>query len=87
MDNFRSVVSIATKDYGKVAVRLAELLEEKGITRNYLRTLTGIKYDVIDRYFKAENIEMVDLDFLAKVCYALDCDIKDLLVYHNPETK
>ena len=50
MDNFRSVVSFATKDYGKVAVRLAELLEEKGITRNYLRTLTGIKYDVIDRY-------------------------------------
>lgn len=87
MDNFRSVVSIATKDYGKVAVRLAELLEEKGITRNYLRTLTGIKYDVIDRYYKAENIEMVDLDFLAKVCYALGCEIKDLLVYHNPETK
>lgn len=87
MDNFRSVVSFATKDYGKVAVRLAELLEEKGITRNYLRTLTGIKYDVIDRYYKAENIEMVDLDFLAKVCYALGCEIKDLLVYHNPETK
>ncbi|MDP4109933.1 MAG: helix-turn-helix transcriptional regulator, partial [Bacillota bacterium] len=49
--------------------------------RNKLRTLTGVKYEVIDRYYKAKNIEMVDLDFLAKVCCVLNCKIEDLLEY------
>ncbi len=28
---------------------------------------------------------MVDLDFLAKVCYVLDCRVEDLLEYQKPE--
>jgi len=81
MDDFKSIVSYQTQEYGRVRVKLAELLESKGVTRNRLRTLTGVKYEVIDRYYKAQNIEMVDLDFLAKVCFALNCRIDDLLEY------
>ena len=81
MDEFKSIVSYQTQEYGRVRVKLAELLESKGVTRNRLRTLTGVKYEVIDRYYKAQNIEMVDLDFLAKVCFALNCRIDDLLEY------
>jgi len=33
--------------------------------------------------YKAKNMEMVDLDSLAKVCYVLDCDITDLLEYQK----
>ena len=86
MDDLKSIVSYQTQEYGIVRVKLAELLEQKGITRNRLRTLTGVKYEVIDRYYKAQNIEMVDLDFLAKVCFALNCKIDDLLEY-EPETR
>lgn len=53
------------------------------MTRHRLHTLTGVKYEVVDRYYKAENIEMVDLDFIAKVCYVLDCRIEDLLEYRK----
>lgn len=81
MDDLKSIVSYQTQEYGIVRVKLAALLEKKGITRNRLRTLTGVKYEVIDRYYKAQNIEMVDLDFLAKVCFALNCRIDDLLEY------
>ena len=56
-------------------------MDRKGITRNKLSNLTGTKYDVVDRYYKGKNIALVDLDFLAKVCYVLDCDISDLLEY------
>ena len=65
-------------------VKLAEMLDQRGITRNRLRTLTGVKYDVIDRYYKGIHIEMADLDFLAKVCYVLECEISDLLEYRKP---
>lgn len=81
MDDLKSIVSYQTQEYGRVRVKLAELLDRKGITRNRLRTLTGVKYEVIDRYYKAQNIEMVDLDFLAKVCFALNCKIDDVLEY------
>ena len=28
---------------------------------------------------------MADLDFLAKVCFVLDCEVSDLLEYQRPE--
>lgn len=85
MEDVKSIVQYEIRDYGGVRVKLAELLEKRGITRNHLRTLTGVKYDVIDRYYKADGVQMVDLDFLAKVCFALDCSIEDLLEYHPPK--
>lgn len=63
---------------------MAELMKSRKISRNRLHTLTGIKYDVIDRYYKADHVEMVDLDFLAKVCFVLNCRVEDLLEYNAP---
>ncbi|MFQ9871738.1 MAG: helix-turn-helix domain-containing protein [Oscillospiraceae bacterium] len=79
MDEVKSLVDI--KEYGKVHVKLSEILDQRKITRNKLRTLTGIKYEVIDRYYKAENIELVDLDFIAKVCFVLNVKVEDILEY------
>ena len=59
-------------------------MDIRGITRNHLQTLTGIKYGVIDRYYKAKKVERVDLDFIAKVCFVLDCQVEDLLEYEKP---
>jgi len=70
--------------FTSVRVKLAEVLDSRGITRNRLRTLTGVKYEVIDRYYKAKQVSMADLDFLAKVCYVLNCKIEDLLECDKP---
>ena len=84
MDEPKSIIHYQTEEYGSVKVKLADVLNRRGITRNRLRTLTGVKYEVIDRYYKANRVEMVDLDFLAKVCFVLECDIDDLLEYERP---
>ena len=81
----KSIVSYQTTEYGHVKVTLANVMDARGITRNRLRTLTGVKYDVIDRYYKGQDIALVDLDFLAKVCYVLDCKVEDLLQYKGPD--
>ncbi|MBQ7876407.1 MAG: helix-turn-helix transcriptional regulator [Clostridia bacterium] len=81
MNEFNSIMNI--KQYGKIRIKLSEVMNRKGITRNKMRTLTGVKYEVIDRYYKAENVERVDLDFLAKACFVLNCSISDLLEYEN----
>ena len=75
----KSIVSYQTTEYGHVKVTLANVMDARGIT------LTGVKYDVIDRYYKGQDIALVDLDFLAKVCYVLDCTVEDLLQYEGPD--
>ena len=81
MDELKPIVSFHIQKYGVVRVKLRQALDRRGITRNRLRTLTGVKYDVIDRYYKNDTVQMVDLDFLAKVCCVLECDISELLEY------
>ncbi len=81
MNEFNSIIDI--KEYGKIKIKLSRLMDEKGITRNKMRSLTGVKYDVVDRYYKAENVERIDLDFFAKACYVLNCSVSDLLEYEK----
>lgn len=84
MEDVRSIISYRIDEYGSVKVKLAEVLNSRGITRNRLKTLTGIKYEVIDRYYQ-NLVERVDLDFIAKVCYVLNCKVEDLLEYSSPD--
>ena len=84
MSEPKSIVSYQTKEYGTVRVKLAEVMDRQKITRNKMHTLTGVKYEIVDRYYKANSIEMVDLDFIAKACYVLDCQVADLLEYQKP---
>lgn len=81
MNEVNSIIDI--KQYGKIKIKLSKLMDEKGLTRNKMRSLTGVKYEVVDRYYKADNVERVDLDFLAKICYVLNCTVGDLLEYQN----
>lgn len=85
MDELKGIVRQELCEYGHVRVRLAEIMDARGITRNRLHVLTGIKYDVITRYYRGENIIMVDLDLLARICFVLGCKIEDLLVYEPME--
>lgn len=55
-------------------------MEEKGVSRNKLATLTGIRFEVADRLYKG-TIERLDMDVLARVCFALDCRIEDVMEY------
>jgi len=76
MDELKPIITYHTQEYGFIRVKLRQALDSRGITRNRLRTLTGVKYDVIDRYYKNDTVQMVDLDFLAKVCCVLGWALK-----------
>ena len=81
MDELKPIITYHTQEYGFIRVKLRHALDSRGITRNRLRTLTGVKYDVIDRYYKNDTVQMADLDFLAKVCCVLGCGLEELLEY------
>ena len=66
--------------YGKIELRLNSLLEEKGISKTMLAKQTKLKYDVVKRYCD-DAPSRFDREVLVKICYCLECEISDLLVY------
>lgn len=73
-----SVFSI--KEYGKVDVRLKEIMDKNGITRSQMATMCHTRFEVIDKWYN-NNVEKMDLDILARICFVLECSPSDLLVY------
>lgn len=68
------------KDYGKVEIVLKELLNKKGISRNKLCTMIAANYNLVNRYYNNRVIR-IDIDIIARMCYALNCEVNDILKY------
>lgn len=71
-----------SKNYGKIRFCFREIMDSKGINRNQLMKRAGIRFEVADKFYNG-NIERMDMDILAKVCYVLDCKVGDVLKYEK----
>ena len=67
-------------NYGRVELRLKEVMDERGISRNQLAKLIDARFEVVGKWYKGEVVIMY-LDILARICYALDCTTEDLIRY------
>ena len=74
----RTVLMI--QEYGQIQIKLGEMLEARGMKRSRLSRLTGVRFEVIDKWVKGK-VERMDLDVLARICYVLDCKVSDILEY------
>ena len=68
------------KDYGKVEIVLKNILDKKGISRNKLSTMIAANYNLENRNYNNKVIR-IDLDIIARICYALNCEVSDILKY------
>lgn len=82
MSHLKPVISV--REYGRVHIRLNEILETRGITRNQLATAVNSKFQIIDKWCK-DDVEQMDLDLLARICYALDCPVEAIVEYSTAE--
>ena len=57
-----------------------EYLEKQGITRYELAKRTGIKYQIIDNYYK-NKVTRYDREILDKICLALSCNVSDIISF------
>ena len=73
-------------DYGRICLHLRELMDRRGINRNQLAKRTGSRFEVIDKWYQGD-MEKLDLDILARLCFVLDCRVEDLLEYRKKEPK
>ncbi len=84
MKDINSVITIV--EYGKMHINLKNIMEEKGVTRNHLASVSGTRFEVINRWYH-DNVAKLDLDILARICYVLDCKPEDIISYEKPEKK
>ncbi|MBQ9098099.1 MAG: helix-turn-helix transcriptional regulator [Clostridia bacterium] len=73
-------------EYGKIVIKLDELIEKSGISKNKLSHKAEMQRTQINNYCK-NNITRLDTDVLARICSVLDCKIEDLLEFVPAEKK
>ncbi len=67
-------------DYGHFDIVLAEYLQEKQISKNKLAKKANLQRTQLNAYCR-NDIKRPDLDVLARICYALECDLTDIIRY------
>lgn len=71
---------LVINNYGKITIKLKDIIEDLGITRNYLARAINTRFEVIDKWYK-DDIENLDLDILARICHVLNCKPSDIIDY------
>ena len=73
---------LTQKDYGRIKINLKDLMDKQGITRNKLTRAIGSTFPVIDKWYSGD-VNRMDTDILARICYVLDCQVQDILTYEK----
>ena len=71
---------LVPQKYGKIRFSFDKVMDAKQVNRNQLASRAGIRFEVADRFYNG-NIERMDMDVLAKICFALNCDVSELMRY------
>jgi len=65
---------------GRLYLRLDDILQEKGISKNRLCKDLDIPRSNLNRYCRNE-FQRIDAGFLCKLCEYFDCEVGELLKY------
>lgn len=77
----RKVIDVMEdQDYGYIKIKLAELIEKNGISKNKLAHRAEMQRTQINQYCNNE-VTRLDTAVLARICSTLDCKIEDLLEF------
>ena len=63
-----------------IKLTVDKYLDSHGITRYELAKRTGIRFQVVDNYYK-NKVVRYDSDVLDRMCKALECNICDLIEF------
>lgn len=72
------------KEYGTIRIKLDELIEKSGLSKNKLSHRAEMQRTQINHYCNNE-ITRLDIDVLSRICTVLDCTIGDLLEFIPPK--
>ena len=67
-------------DFGYIKIKVNELIEEKGISKNKLTHRAEMQRTQLNQYCNGD-ITRLDTAVLARLCAALECKIEDILEF------
>ena len=71
-------------DYGKLCLRIEDLLKEKGISKNQICKDLDIPRTNSNRYCR-DDFQRIDAGLVCKLCWYLDVEIGELIIYERPK--
>ncbi|WP_195599458.1 helix-turn-helix domain-containing protein [Longibaculum muris] len=73
-------------EFGTIKIKLDEIMKKQNISINKLSYRAEMQRTQLKKYCRNE-VQRLDISVLCRLCYALDCDLNDLLVYVPYEEK
>ncbi len=73
-------------EFGTVRLHLRELMEERNISLTKLSFRAEMQRTQLKHYYDG-TIQRLDMAVLSRLCYALECDLHDLLEYIPPKQR
>ncbi len=70
-------------EFGTVRLKLNDIMVENNISVNKLAFRAEMQRTQLKAY-RDNKVQRIDLAVIARLCYALDCDIPDLVEYVPP---
>ena len=77
------VISVKDIEFGRIRLKLDEIMKSQHISVNKLAFRSEMQRTQLKAY-RDNDVQRIDLAVLARLCYALDCDICDLIEYIPP---
>ena len=71
-------------EFGTIKLHLDELMKERNLSISKLSYRAEMQRTQLKKY-KDNDVQRLDIAVLSRLCYALDCDLNDLLEYIPPE--
>ena len=67
-------------EYGKIIVKLDEIMKKLNVSNYELNSKANIKFQTIQN-LRINKSSRIDFEVLAKLCYSLNCKVEDILEY------
>ena len=84
MNKRKRVYKMKDIDYGQVRLNLQEIMNEQNISINKLAFRAEMQRTQLKSYIK-NDVQRIDISVLARLCYALECSLSDLIQYIPPD--
>lgn len=73
-------------EFGTIKLHLKELMEERNLSLTKLSFRAEMQRTQLKHYYDGD-IQRLDMAVLSRLCYALHCDLNDLLEYIPPKNE
>ena len=67
-------------EYGSIKINLDTIMNKRNISNYELSTKANIRFQTIQT-LRENTATRIDFDVLAKICYALNCKVSDIIEY------